>query len=138
MSGQISKRDFENVLDYITFSTGIILPETNYSVLETFLKERLDFFNITLTEYLKKLPKEINEHIFFIDTITINETYFFREEKHFNILLSYVFPEMKKNAITVKKSPMNLIKKRGNYLFSFAVVSGQNKVYAIEYLQNLG
>ncbi len=98
LTKQLGICELRAVRNYIEASTGIILPDTNYSLLENFLKERLELFNIGIDQYLEKTKNDKDEHIFFIDTITINETYFFREEKHFDILLSHVFPEMKERS----------------------------------------
>ena len=49
---------------------------------------------IDLQSYLRLLVKDSAEYDGFIDAVTINETYFFREEKHFRILHDYVLPEL--------------------------------------------
>lgn len=104
MEGLLKEEDFQKVLDYIMTSTGIILPDTNYRVLHTFLNERLTQTGQTITEYLQTVKVSREEHILFIDTITINETYFFREEKHFQVLKSTVFPELART----KQKPLSI------------------------------
>ena len=77
-------RLFEQVLDYILVETGIRLPETKYKALGDFLiglGKELDFG--TFVRHVEGPGSED-----FINVVTINETYFFREQRHFSLLRS--------------------------------------------------
>ncbi|OHD81166.1 MAG: hypothetical protein A3J97_10910 [Spirochaetes bacterium RIFOXYC1_FULL_54_7] len=77
-------QQFERVLRYILERTGIRLPETKYKALGDYLSdlgEELDFG--AFTRHVEGAGVEG-----FMDAVTINETYFFREQRHFSLLRS--------------------------------------------------
>lgn len=72
-------QQFERVLSYILERTGICLPETKYKALDDYLSgfgKDLDFGSFT--QHVEGDGAEG-----FMDAVTINETYFFREQRHF-------------------------------------------------------
>jgi len=79
-----SGQQFERVLRYIQERTGIRLPETKYKALGEYLSgfgNDLDFGSFT--RHAEGTGVEG-----FLDAVTINETYFFREQRHFSLLRS--------------------------------------------------
>lgn len=79
-----SRQDFEKVLSYILEKTGIRLPETKYRALGDYLSDfgdKLDFS--AFTRHVEGAGAQA-----FLNTVTINETYFFREQRHFSVLHS--------------------------------------------------
>lgn len=83
---------FTEILEFIQRETGISLPETNYTMVRSFLEERREELSLSQSDYLKRLKQDTEELARFLDAVTINETYFFREEKHFKVLEKFVFP----------------------------------------------
>lgn len=91
----ISKR-FAEMLMFIEQETGIRLPETAYREAENYLKRKLSLFDGGLQKLFERIQTDPEERADFLDSVTINETYFFREERQFKILDSLLFPGMKK------------------------------------------
>ncbi len=89
----MGEQDFEQLLQFIEDDTGIRLPEANYRQVKHFVVERLNILHLDLETYLARLTQQKREHAQFLDAVTINETYFFREEKHFKIIESLIFPQ---------------------------------------------
>jgi chemotaxis protein methyltransferase CheR len=86
--------DFDRLKGFIRTETGIDLPESNVRTVRHFLLERLAALGVDLAGYLRRIGSDPAEYDRFIDAVTINETYFFREERHFGVLASRFFPEM--------------------------------------------
>lgn len=91
----IKYSDFILLRKYIYKHTGIFLKDTKNILLTNRIAKRMRELKInSIPEYIKFLfenPK--NELQNFIDAITTNETYFFREEKHWNYIINQVIPE---------------------------------------------
>ena len=81
---------FESALDYIRGWTGIRLPETKYRLLREYLAgfpEGTGFREIAM-----ELERDAAERERFLEIVTINETYFFREQRQFALLRSLLLP----------------------------------------------
>ncbi len=90
----------EKMLSFIESRTGIHLPETGYRQVDAFLEERIALLGVSLNRYLELLDTVPDERHAFLDAITINETYFFREERHFSVLESEIFPALKEKGVS--------------------------------------
>jgi len=90
---------FNQIIDFIFKETGINLPPANYRFVEQFISERLQKLNKTLDIYLVLLKNNQNEYDQFLDAVTINETYFFREEKQFQVIENHIFPNFLKQGV---------------------------------------
>lgn len=90
-------RDFNRLAEFIYAECGIKLPPTKKTMLEARLHKRLrmlGFSNYTAyCDYLFSPRGLENELIDLIDTVTTNTTEFFREPKHFEVLIQRVLPE---------------------------------------------
>jgi len=95
VSGRLSVTDFHRLLEHINTRLGMTLPETNYSLVDAYVGRRLEERGETVASFLTALRRDEVELADFIDAVTINETYFFREEKQFRLLESVVFPDFK-------------------------------------------
>ncbi len=89
----------EKTLSFIESRTGIHMPETGYRQVESFLEERVTLLGVSLNKYLELLDSAPDERHAFLDAITINETYFFREERHFDVLEKEIFPALKQQGV---------------------------------------
>ena len=87
---------FAEMLMFIEQETGIRLPETAYREAENYLLRKLSPLDGGLQELFERIKTDPEERAEFLDSVTINETYFFREERQFKILDSLLFPGMKK------------------------------------------
>lgn len=92
----MADKDFDFIRGIVYDTAGIRLKDTKRTLVINRLRKRLVALKIgTFEEYCNLLKTrsglraELGE---IIDAITTNETYFFRELKHFDCLNQYVFP----------------------------------------------
>ena len=95
------RRDFtdETLADFqrlVLKYTGIELAESKRSMIINRFTRRLIALNIdSFEDYIKIISKTGHpEHIEFIDAITTNLTFFFRESQHFDVLGNVVLPRL--------------------------------------------
>jgi chemotaxis protein methyltransferase CheR len=99
----LNDANFELYRDLIYKESGITFTQTNRSILESRLKERLREKNITsISSYLDTINQNKEELKGFLDSITTNLTRFFRNQAQFDALEKYVIPELINN---IKKVP---------------------------------
>lgn len=89
MDNSLKDMTFRQLRDFIYEKSGIFIPDSKKYLLENRLIKRIrdnglksfeDYFNfVTNSGYEKELPK-------LFDAITTNETFFFREPQHFDVL----------------------------------------------------
>lgn len=97
----VGEEVFTEIVAYLEIETGILLPDINYRPVRRFVSERCIMSGIVPGGYLGLAKSDPAEYDMLMDAATINETYFFREEKHFEVLASLVLPEL----ISGKKTP---------------------------------
>lgn len=84
---QISDSEFQIVQKLLFKETGISLGDNKKTMVQSRLEKRLRFHNIdSYSNYLKIVQISEVEKIEFLNELTTNETYFFREIKHFEFL----------------------------------------------------
>lgn len=77
----------------------------NLSSLQNKISSRLKELGLSLWEYCGYIKMEKNELDILIELITVNETYFFREEKLISELQNVIFPQYKKRT---KENPLRI------------------------------
>lgn len=88
---------FKKIRDLIYDSSSINFTDSNKSILESRLKERLNKIKIgTLEEYYKLITRDDNELKNLLDSVTTNLTRFFRSTNHFDALQSFILDDLKK------------------------------------------
>lgn len=87
--------EFNKLMTLIENKTGITLPESNYKTVENYVMQTTLDLECTFTDYLSLVQKDHNLYLKLIDLVTINETYFFREEIQFQYLNKDLFPLLK-------------------------------------------
>ncbi|MDR0409951.1 MAG: protein-glutamate O-methyltransferase CheR [Spirochaetaceae bacterium] len=91
----LSDAEFEAYRKLIYTESGIHFTQTNRSILEGRLRERLRQSDIkTAGEYLNTVGSNKDELKTFLDTITTNLTRFFRNQPHFDAMERFVIPEI--------------------------------------------
>ena len=76
-------------------ASGITFSETNRSILDSRLKEKLREKNLDdLHQYYKLITSNEEEFKLFLDSITTNLTRFFRNQPHFDALINCVIPHV--------------------------------------------
>ncbi|RKX97293.1 MAG: protein-glutamate O-methyltransferase CheR, partial [Spirochaetes bacterium] len=95
MSDFLHDSVFQNIRDYIYSESGIHFSESNRSILESRLKERLRTLDTeSPATYLGILKKDKEETKYFLDAITTNLTRFFRNQAHYDTFINHVIPDM--------------------------------------------
>ncbi|MEA3314232.1 MAG: protein-glutamate O-methyltransferase CheR [Campylobacterota bacterium] len=87
----LNKIEYKLFQKLIFEKIGINLSDTKLSLVQSRLYSRLIYHKIkSFSEYFTILKKDHKEIIHMINLITTNETYFFREQQHFDFLTSVV------------------------------------------------
>ena len=82
------------IIDLITMTTGIIPRSSHREGIRSYLSGKMDELGIaSVKEYTDKLKKDKSLLMELINESTVNETYFFREEKQFSFVRSHILPE---------------------------------------------
>lgn len=97
MARFLSDEEFKQFRDHIYNESGIHFSESNRTILESRLKERLRKTGLeSVTDYYKNIRDDKEEMKTLLDTVTTNLTRFFRNTMHFETLENYVIPELVK------------------------------------------
>ncbi|MFA6143596.1 MAG: protein-glutamate O-methyltransferase CheR [Sulfurimonas sp.] len=87
----LSEQEFSLIQKIVFDEAGISLDQSKTSMVQNRLFKRMSFYNFTkFNDYIRVVQFNRDERIEMINQITTNETYFFREEIHFNFLSSIV------------------------------------------------
>ncbi len=89
----LSKKDFKNLKDLIYSTSGIHLHDGKIELLKSKLAKRMRFTKKNYSEYLSYLNSSQREVIEFIDTVTTNHSFFFRE----NNSIEYIINQFKQH-----------------------------------------
>jgi len=90
--------EFAWIRDYLYKQAGIVLNDTKQAMVAGRLDKRLRYHGLaSYSDYFRLFdtPGFENETIMAIDLLTTNETYFFRESKHFDFLVNRIIPQQK-------------------------------------------
>lgn len=96
MTPIFSEYDFQSIRDYLYKKTGIFVADEKKYFIERRIIERMRKLMITnINEYFVLLTKgkESVELVEFINSLTVNETYFFREFHQLQCLAEDILPE---------------------------------------------
>ena len=100
MAEFLTDKEFEDFKGIIYNESGITFSQSNRSILESRLKEKLRDKKLqTVAEYYSLITKNKEEMKLLLDSVTTNLTRFFRNQPHFDALQNYVIPEL----IKIKK-----------------------------------
>jgi chemotaxis protein methyltransferase CheR len=94
----ITERDFIRVRDWLYQKSGIYLNESKRSLVSGRLNKRLRDLDLNnFSQYIDLLlsKDQAAEQQTAVNILTTNETYFYREEKHFDFLQKLITPELK-------------------------------------------
>lgn len=96
MNSMFSEYDFQSIRDFFYKKTGIFVANEKKYFIERRIIERMQKLMITdMNEYFVLLTKgeESVELVEFINSLTVNETYFFREFHQLRCLAEEILPE---------------------------------------------
>ncbi len=91
----ISQEELNRIVELITAKTGILPRESHKMGIKNYIEKYLDANSMTFTSYYPLISRSDTEFSALINESTVNETYFFREERHFLLLKNKIFPEWK-------------------------------------------
>lgn len=95
MSEFLSDSDFERFRTLIYDESGIHFSESNRTILESRLKERLRIAKLeTVGEYYRFVKSASEELKVLLDAVTTNLTRFFRNAAHWETFEKYVLPDL--------------------------------------------
>ncbi len=94
----VSDRDFGRFQALIHREAGIWLSPAKKALLVGRLARRLRELGISYGEYYERVARDEAERIRMLDCICTNETHFFREPRHFELLAERIFPAWREAA----------------------------------------
>ena len=123
MDIRMSDLDMQTVARLIKRYAGITLPSDAKTLVLSRLMKRLHHYELdSMEDYLSLLESgsELQERSLFVDALTTNETYFFREPSHFDFLSQSVVPVSFRN--TSKLRVWSAAASEGQEAYSVAMV----------------
>ena len=106
MSDFLNDSDFQKIRDLIYNESGIHFSDSNRTILESRLRERLKVMNLSnAREFYDKLTGDEGVLKDFLDSVTTNLTRFFRNLAHYETFINHVIPDLveKKRSLGQKK-----------------------------------
>lgn len=104
---RLSDREFEHLAGLIESKAGIRMPPGKRTMLEGRLRRRLRERGMkSFTEYCRFLFEDggLGEEVGdLIDVVTTNKTEFFREPKHFDVLVKHALPDLMDRGIGLER-----------------------------------
>lgn len=88
----LSREETDFFISLLTVDTGIIPRSSHRAGIQTYIEKKLAEKHISVSDYKIKLLSDKDLFMEFVNESTVNETYFFREEKQFAILRDRYFP----------------------------------------------
>jgi chemotaxis protein methyltransferase CheR len=96
---------YEKLRDLIHKSSGIRFNDSNRSILETRLNEKLRIYKLSISEYYQMVTSDEGELKVLLDSVTTNLTRFFRTPMHYEALEKVILPHLVKHKIENKLKP---------------------------------
>ncbi|MCP4133269.1 MAG: protein-glutamate O-methyltransferase CheR [bacterium] len=99
---RLTEEEFKKFAKLIYEESGIFLKDTKITLLSNRLRKRLQALGLQefaeYFDYLHKLAgdEKKKEYEQLLDVVSTNETYFFRNERHFEALTKFCLPELAK------------------------------------------
>lgn len=94
----LSDEEFLELRNFISNVTGIYFPESKKYFIESKLRPRVEILGLRTygdyLNYLRHSPFRVSEMEILFNLITINETYFFRDESQFDAIEKEILPRI--------------------------------------------
>lgn len=101
LSEGISEREFLRIRDLVYREAGMWLSQAKTALLVGRLAKRLRHHGLkSFKQYYDLVSNSPEEQIQMLDALSTNETHFFREPQHFELLKSVIFPKWAQEAAT--------------------------------------
>jgi chemotaxis protein methyltransferase CheR len=104
VSRQICERDFRRFQQLIYGEAGIWITRAKTALLVGRLAKRLRHHGLkSFREYYELVANSPEERIQMLNAISTNETRFFREPQHFELLKNHIFPQWARDAAALRR-----------------------------------
>ena len=107
----------------LTERTGIVPRASHVDGIRNFIEKYLSQNKLPVEQYKNSLLTEKAVMEFFINECTVNETYFFREEKQFMFLRDKIFPELRSKNAAGEIKMWSAACSYGEEAYSFAILA---------------
>ena len=98
----MEKRDFIDIISSKILSySGIYVANSQIPAVSAFVEKKAAQCGTTPLEYCENLSSGSADFDELINLVTVNETYFFREEKQFDLLKNEIFPKFADKNLTI-------------------------------------
>ncbi len=120
---------FTDIIELITQRTGIIPRDSHRTGIKNYIDKQLkttpadNSYPHTYEEYFNSLQGNQEEMINLINSATVNETYFFREEAQFQLLQSKVFPMLVAGSPTKRLRIWSAASSSGEEIYSLLLLA---------------
>jgi chemotaxis protein methyltransferase CheR len=95
---RLTPEEFSRFARLVYDESGIFMKDTKITLLSNRLRKRLQNLNLSTFqeyyEYIQKLKDKTVEIVELLDVVSTNETYFFRNERHFDALVQKSFVDI--------------------------------------------
>lgn len=95
------EKELQRICQIIKSHSGICVSGAHTEFLCSYINKRIEELQIGCDKFLHLIERDSNELTRLINQSTINETYFFREEKQFLYLKNIVLPQFKDRPVTI-------------------------------------
>jgi len=125
----LSDKTFENWRRYIYDICGIYFQDNKKYLLESRLQKRIGFLGLdsfdAYLDFIKYNPNRQSELRYLYEAITINETFFFRNQPQLDALVTSVIPEISNSSTKFNKNKIRIwsaASSSGEEAYSIAIV----------------
>ncbi len=125
--------EFNLLRKFLYLNSGLELTEKRKYQLELVVGKRLEVLRLASVEeylhYLMVNVKRVEEQQLLIDSLTITETYFFRNKSHFDLLQHHILPQIAQNSPEKKLKIWSAGCSSGEEPYSIAMIIHELSVF---------
>ena len=120
----MDEQDFAKIIELITQRTGIIPRDSHIIGIKNYINKRLkELPQENGLDYYSLLCASKEEMIALINSATVNETYFFREEAQFQLLQSKILPELVEQSLIKRLKIWSAACSTGEEIYSLLLLA---------------
>lgn len=127
------ENELKEICNIIRSHSGICVAGAHIDFLCSYVQKRVEELDIECEKYISLLEKSEEELTRLINQSTINETYFFREEKQFAVLKNTIFPLLKDRPVTIWSAACST----GEEILSIAMLCAESNICARLYASDI-
>ncbi len=124
----ISQEEFESFLSILKSRTGIIPRSSHRDGIKAFIERQISQKNTSVLGFRNELLSDERLFTELVNESTVNETYFFREEKQFALLKDLIFPRWKEKFGSMRMKIWSAACSNGEEPYSLALLAKDSGV----------